>query len=428
LFVYIGLSNDLGLTILGARTHAAPDDLTRTRGALIGARLLLTFGVVAIVLPALILFPLGPEGRLVALVLTVGYAVSAINIRWVAQAQERFVPIAVAEVVGSFVQLLTVVLFVHGPEDVGSAAVATVAMPVASTVILLFQRDLIRRIPVRVDRESLRLIRRAAPLGVALFATALYYSADSVLLGVFRGSAEVGYYAAAYRVVLACLIVPVVAHSVLLPIIARLQRTHELTLVETLQGASRGLVWIALPIAVGTTLTAATVVSLVFGSTYAPSAPALTLLIWSVVTVSTNVPFAVLMLARSQDRMYMAVTVLGAIINLVSNLVAIPALGMVGAAATTLISEVSVLGAILWYTRDMSATIVARSFAWALPPTVIMAVAVYPFRDEVGAIGIGLVVYIIASVLTRALPTTSVRRLVADVFGSVPAEREDGAR
>ena len=61
--------------------------------------------------------------------------------------------------------------------------------------------------------------------------------------------------------------------------------------------------------------------------------------------MSSNVPFAVLMLARHQDRMYMAVTVLGAVANVVLNLVAIPLFGMMGAAVITLVSEVIVLGA-----------------------------------------------------------------------------------
>jgi O-antigen/teichoic acid export membrane protein len=428
LFVYVGLSNDLGLTILGARTHAAPDDLARTRGALIGARLLLTAAAVAIVLPALIIFPLGTEGRLVGAILVVGHAVSSLNVRWVMQAEERFVPIAIGEAIGSCVQLLVVLLFVHGPGDVGWAAIATVAMPISSTVILGLQAGLLRRIPVAIDRRSLGLIRQAAPLGVALLATALYYSADSVLLGIFRGSEEVGYYAAAYRIVLACLIVPVVVHSVLLPTVARLQRTRATSLTETLQGASRGLIWIALPLAVGTAMTSATVIAFVFGPAYAPSAPALALLIWSCVTVSANVPFAVLMLARSQDRMYMAVTGLGAVINLVFNLVAIPALGMIGAAATTLISEVSVLGAILWYTRDVSARIVVRSFGWALPPTVIMAAVVFPFRDQVAAFPIGVLAYLIASVATRALSITNVRRMAADMLGRTPTDAGDARR
>ena len=323
LFVYIGLTNDLGLTILGAREHGTTEDLARTRGALLGARLLLTAGVVVVVALVLTLFPLTAEARLVGAILTLGFVSSSLNLRWAMQADERFGSIAVADTIGSGVQLLVALLFVNGPEDIGWAAVATVAQPVTSTVVLALRARHAGRVTVTVTRQSLYLVRRAAPLGVALLATALYYSADSVLLGIFRGSADVGYYAAAYRVVLACLAIPVVVHSVLLPVVARLQRTDPTSLTDTLGGASRGLIWIALPIAVGTALTAGTIIRVVFGDAYDPSAPVLALLIWSCVTVSSNVPFAVLMLARHQDRMYMAVTVLGAVANVVLNLVAI---------------------------------------------------------------------------------------------------------
>jgi O-antigen/teichoic acid export membrane protein len=425
LFVYIGLTNDLGLTILGAREHGTPDDLARTRGALLGARVFLTAAVVVVVAIVLILFPLSAEGRLVGVILTLGFVSSSLNVRWVMQADERFGSIALADGIGSCVQLLVTVLFVRGPDDIGWAAVAVVAMPVTSTGILALRAGLVRRVPVTLSRESIHLVRRAAPLGVALLATALYYSADSVLLGIFRGSDQVGYYAAAYRVVLACLAIPVVVHSVLLPVVARLQRTDPTSSTETLEGASQGLVWIALPIAVGTALTAGTVVRVVFGNAYEPSGPVLALLIWSCVTVSSNVPFAVLMLARNQDRRYMAVTVLGATVNLLANLMMIPIFGMIGAAVTTLASELIVLGAIVWYTQDVSTKILGRSFRRALPPTVIMAVALVPFRDQIGAIAIGVVAFGIGSIVTGAVPVADLRRVAAGLRGRRPSGVDD---
>jgi len=426
LFVYIGLTNDLGLTILGAREHGTAEDLARTRAALLGARLLLTAGVVVLVALVLILFPMSSEARLVGAILTLGYVSSSLNLRWSMQADERFGSIAVADVIGSCVQLLVAVLFVNSPADIGWAAVAAVAQPITSSAVFAVQAGLARNVSVRVSRQSLHLVRRAAPLGVALLATALYYSADSVLLGIFRGSEDVGYYAAAYRVVLACLAIPVVVHAVLLPVVARLQRTDPANLAETLGGASRGLIWVALPIAVGGALTAKTIITLVFGDAYDPSAPVLALLIWSCLTVSSNVPFAVLMLARNQDRAYMSVTVLGAGVNVILNLVAIPAFGIIGAAVTTLVSEMIVLGAIIWYTHGVSTRILARSFGRALPPTLIMAVALLPFRDQNVAFVIGPVVYAVSSLLTRALPVADIRLFMTEMRGSIASDVVDG--
>jgi O-antigen/teichoic acid export membrane protein len=416
-FVYVGLSNDVGLTVLGAREHDTAEALSRTRASLIGARLVLTAVVVLIMVPAVLVIPLSSEGRLVAAILIVGFIFSAVNLRWRMQADERFGAIAIADTIGACVQLAITLAFVRGPGDLAWAAVAAIAMPVTGTMVLLFLARRRSGLSVEISRRSARLLRRAAPLGVALLATAVYYSSDSVLLGLFRGSDEVGYYSAAYRIVLSCMLIPVVVHSVILPIGARLSRTDGVGLADMVSRSSRGLIWIALPLAIGTTLTAGTIISLVYGPAFAPSGLPLSILIWSCVTVSANVPFAVLMLARNQDRVYMGVTVAGAVINLALNLVLIPVFGMIGAAATTIVSEITVLAAILWYTRDMSTMVLARSVRIALPAAGCLAIALFVVGDRPIAFLVGPLVYLGASLATKAITTDELRTLGRDIQG-----------
>lgn len=426
-FTYIALANDFGLTVLGTREHGTPADLSRTRAALMGARLVLTAAVALIILPALMTLPLSVEGRLVGAVLIVGFISSAMNLRWIMQADERFAAIAVADTIGSLVQLLLTLAFVRGPDDVGWAAAAAIAMPVVGTVALIVIAHRTSRLSVTISGRSARLLRRAAPLGVALLATAVYYSSDAVLLGIFRGSDEVGYYAAAYRIVLSCMLIPVVIHSVLLPMGARLQRTDAPGLRDMITGSSRALMWLALPLAVGTTLTANTLIRVIFGPAFAPSSQALAILIWSCVTVSANVPFAVLMLARAQDNRYMVVTVAGAAINLALNLVVVPAFGMLGAAATTIVSEIAVLSAIAWHTRDWSLSILSKSIRMAGPPTVGMAIVLVLLGDQPMAFVVGPVVYLIASLATKAVTIEDLQTLGRELKGPPERRLKDGA-
>ena len=51
-----------------------------------------------------------------------------------------------------------------------------------------------------------------------------------------------------------------------------------------------------------------------------PPAPPLRILIWSCVTVSANLPFAVLLLARHSDRIYVSATMSGVALNFTANL------------------------------------------------------------------------------------------------------------
>ncbi|MHB8891678.1 MAG: flippase [Candidatus Limnocylindrales bacterium] len=417
IFIYVGFVNDLGLTILGAREFGPAHRESPTRANLLGARMLLTL---LALLPVGLMAMLGPfdqEGRTLALVLAGGFAISAVNLRWLLQSEERFGAIAVADTIGALAQVVAVILLVKGPADLAAAGLATVLGPATTTVVTIAMVRPGRSLLPRPAAASLRLIGRALPLGVALIATALYYSVDSILIGVFRSPEELGYYAAAYRIVLACLTLAFMTHSAALPLVARLVREDAGTLASVLAAISRWLLLIAVPLAVGTTMVAQPLATAVYGAEYGQAALPLSLLIWTCVTVGTNVPFAVLLLARKQDGAYMKTTLLGAMLNLALNVVAVPAFGMTGAAWSTLGSEVVVMTAILWLTRDVSGSILPQTLRAPALPTVIMAMAIWPVRESLVAIPLGVAVFCVSAIITGAVTRAELRWILTAVTG-----------
>ena len=416
-FIYVGFLNDLGLTILGAREFGPGRHGQGTRAELLGARLLLTAACLIPVLSVLGSAQLDPSDRAIAAILAVGFTISAADLRWLLQSEERFGAIAIADTIGTVVQLAAVLVLVRNSGDAIGAAIAVVMGPAISTGVTILFARVDRTLIPRATRMSLRLIRRAAPLGVALIATAIYYSVDSVLIGVFRGTTEVGYYSAAYRIVLACLALPFLTHSVALPMISRLVRDETAEIPSVLSTVARYLLLVAVPLAVGVTITARPIIAIVFGDAYGPAAAPLSLLIWTCVTVSANVPFAVLMLARHRDRAYMATALLGGTINLCLNLAIIPRFGMIGAAWSTLASEAVVLGSILWFTRDMSLGISARALGKAALPAAVMGLVIWPWREDLIAVPIGVVVFGLSAIVTRAITASEldlIGRVVTD--------------
>ena len=93
---------------------------------------------------------------------------------------------------------------------------------------------------------------------------------------------------------------PFAVHAVALPLIARVGKGGEAWVAMTQM--TRWLLILALPIAVGTTLTASTIVVGVFGAEYALAAQPLAILIWSSVTVSANAAFGAYLLGTARDR------------------------------------------------------------------------------------------------------------------------------
>jgi O-antigen/teichoic acid export membrane protein len=102
----------------------------------------------------------------------------------------------------------------------------------------------------------------------------------------------------------------------------------------------------------------------------------------------------------------------GAAANVGLNLVVIPLAGMIGAALVTMVSELIVLGLLLWWTRDVARAAFPAAIRGALVPTLAMALVVAPLRDTVAAIPAGAVAFGLAAILTGAIPAgTALARL-----------------
>jgi hypothetical protein len=85
---------------------------------------------------------------------------------------------------------------------------------------------------------------------------------------------------------------------------------------------------------------------------------------------------------------------------------------MLGAAVVTVVTEITVLGLILFETRRISPSIVKASIRAALPPTVVMAAVVWPFRDTLLGVPIGIAAFALVAVASGALPLADIRRSV----------------
>ena len=388
-FFYVGFAVDLGLPILGARDYAIAPKKAELVSRVLTARLFLA----AVVAIGLVLFalsaPIGPAARMMAIAMALWATATAASLEWVLQGSERFAALGLVETGSAAFQLLAAIILVHGPSDLVPAFGVIGVGLWATTIGAWFATR--KEGPRASGSLQADVIRRAIPLGIAALAVGIYYSVDALLLGILRGQIEVAYYAIAYRVVTPLLVLAVIAGTVVLPALARATTTRTLDAVPVLRSLSAILLCLGLPAAAGTTLVAGPLVKFVFGPVYLPAAVPLALLVWSVIAVYANAPFAYLMIARGQHREYMIATVGGALVNTVLNLALIPSLGVIGAAVATIVTEIVVVTLVLWWTRDVAPPLLAAAFWLAAPATGVMALCTWPFHESLLAIPIGLV-------------------------------------
>lgn len=191
-----------------------------------------------------------------------------------------------------------------------------------------------------VDPAFLRgLFKDAVPVGVMLVFVAIYMKADTLLLSAMKGDAAAGLYNAPHRLIEKVIIFPTFFMAAIFPVFSRFHKTSMESLMSAYEGSFKFLLILALPMAVVTTVLSERLVITIFGNGFAASGMALTILIWASVFIFLNILLSHLIIATGRQRLNVMSFGLGALANVVLNLILIPPLSYIGASIALVLSQ-----------------------------------------------------------------------------------------
>ncbi len=286
-----------------------------------------------------------PEGLVVALFALTLLPVGAQS-RWAHFGLDNGPAVARVRIATELIRVALLLGLVRGPDDVLVVPLAQFASDALAAAWLI--RGLRRRgirLPAGFDAGMARaVLRRAAPLlGTHMLALAIY-NADVVLIRLFRDSSEVGLYLAAYTLISFLGSLGNLVTVSLVPSLSRLRADLAASTELTHTALARVLV-IGLPVAIGGALLAPRIIEFVFRSDYRAAGPVLAILIWSIPALLWRSVLMAVLIARGRQNLVLRTTGLAALLNVTTNLIAIPWFGMLGAAVTTLLAELARMAA-----------------------------------------------------------------------------------
>jgi O-antigen/teichoic acid export membrane protein len=191
-----------------------------------------------------------------------------------------------------------------------------------------------RSLPSALDRRA--FIADVAPLGLGVLLSALYFRCDVYFLERLHGIEVVGVYNAAFRAVDALRLFPAAALAVAYPSLCAA------TSLVPLRRLSFGLLAAALAVAAAIYASASPLLALVYGDDYARGGDALRVLSLCLPFFYVNYALTHQLIAWEGRRAYLAITAVALAANVAGNALLIPAGGMVGAAISTLCTEIVV--------------------------------------------------------------------------------------
>jgi len=425
-----GLVADLGGATLLAKEVAR--DTSRT-AALTRAVLLtrLPLGVVAALMAIGFVWFTGYDEitKQIVYVLCVGTILTAIGntIGGALQGLQRMRALTASMVSGKLLQAgIVAALLLNGAGPLQVAYVSVFATVVGAAVgAIALRRDLFRH--ALVDRALLlQVLAAGLPFFVWQASLVVYGSVDIVLLSIMTGDAVVGWYAAAYRIIMLPSFVPTIVATAAFPALSA--ASHDPARFGDIARRCVQLVClVTVPIALGVLVLPDKLIdALGYPAAFAHS-------IVPIMLLSLHVPFAGIdmivgtMLATTDRQRSWAMTgVAAAFLNPAANLIAIPATqhqygnGAIGASIVTVLTELFMLTVGL---RLMPAGLLPRStvayVGKCLLAGLLMAATVLSLHDLPLPliVPLGGIVYAVSSLALRTISTRELRIIVRDVFG-----------
>lgn len=182
------------------------------------------------------------------------------------------------------------------------------------------------------------LLQESWPLMLSGLAIMVYMRIDQVMLGSMIGDESVGIYSAAARISEVWYLIPTIIVATVFPSLIEYKKQNEKQYYRRLQNLYDLMVVLALVIAVPIAFSSDWIVMQLFGPAYASAGAVLSIHIWAGVFVFIGVASGRWILLEGMSPLMFYRTLLGAIVNVLFNLVLIPEYGPLGAAIATVFS------------------------------------------------------------------------------------------
>lgn len=227
------------------------------------------------------------------------------------------------------------------PHPVVLAAAFAGGRALGAVVTAAYFRRRVARIRIRFDPQALgELFRAGTPLALRRGIGMVTFRVDMLFLGALRPTREAGWYASIYTIMEGAIMFPQAVTGAFGPTLSASHAEGRRDVIQRLYGRGlKYLVLIGLALAAGLALLAEPFIQLVYGSEYLPAVPGLMIL-------ALAVPFVFVRSLTTEvlddiDLRGASVRIFGLalLLNVVLNIVLVPRYGFLGAAASTVATE-----------------------------------------------------------------------------------------
>jgi PST family polysaccharide transporter len=237
--------------------------------------------------------------------------------------------------------IIKIILILTKAELMAFAVVTTLEMTLGGVFMLFsFKKISKQSLALAIDKIlATDLLKRGWPLIFSGFMIMIYMRIDQVMLGEMVNDNEVGTYSAALKLSEIWYIIPTIICNSFFPSIIDGKKQSQKIYYKRFQKLFDIVFLISIAIAIGVTIFSDRIIDVLYGDQYKDAADVLTVHIWASVFVFLGVAGTNFFIIENLQIKTFQRTALGAVLNIILNLILIPKFLSLGAAIATLISQ-----------------------------------------------------------------------------------------
>jgi len=297
-----------------------------------------------LLLSSIVIYFIQPEGTLVRVlvfIIAFGYIFKAFDVIdfWFQSKIQAKYTVYARSISFFIVSILKVVFILTQSPLVAFVLMFSLDFLLASLLLIFFyikeKEGSLFNWKVSIDTVK-ELLKDSWPLILSGLAVTIYMKIDQVFIGNMLGQEELGIYSSAVKLSEAWFFIPTVVTASVFPAILNAKKKSEKLYYKRFQMLFDGFTWFTILVALVVTFLSPVIIRILYGQEYIEAAKVLSVHIWAGVAVFGGVGMGRYLIAENLTKISLFTTVLGAITNIILNIILIPKFGIMGAAYTTI--------------------------------------------------------------------------------------------
>ena len=289
----------------------------------------------------------------IILIQSISIVLFLFGMEWVNSVYEEYTYITLRYIIIHFLSLLAMLICVRQPEDYIIYAWITLLAGAGGNLLNIYYIRKRVKISLIINKDLMDHIKPIMLIFVSTLTVTIYVNADITMLGIWRTQKEVGIYGLSSKVYA---IIKQLINALIIVTVPRLSsalgegdKKKFIDLSEKVMGI---LLTIALPAGCGVVMLGKEITLIAGGKKYLSGSLSMSILgVALMFSVIASFYYSCVLLSLRKDTLIFIASMAGAISNVILNVWLIPAMGMNGAAITTLVAEILVATVYCWKSK-----------------------------------------------------------------------------